>query len=608
MRGERRRPSQVRLDDAETVLVESGLIDADYVGAQLGTTFGSVQEAARAAMAAGDVSPHPLFEAQWIGRRRSWQRLGQHPVLWYVSERRRRNRIAPHPLVDPRIIFATHPEARHHPYGALSYWLSVSTPGTALPTRILPRKVSWGTYRAAAIEAAAAWRREVVRGPASARRPDPGAPDRPGHLPRRDRRDGDAGRRPAGARDGRVAAGADLRRLAPGGGRPRLARRHRRRAPGHRRLRRPHHRGARVPLLPRPRPQRRPRARHRRARRLPPARSPLAARHAGLAGRPRPPLRRLGRARRGRRRGPRPGRAARRSTGRPRDRPAAPGRHQGRRRLRRGPRRVGRARHDAAALPRPRPAPRRRTRPQAAGPRPARPRRRLGLGRPRAPARRLGRLRARDLRHPGHPRDAGGTRAAPHGRVAELGAPRGRRADPGRRTTPPGAPRARGLHRRDHLRRAVRLGADAGLDVGGHQHRHLAGDGQHRRAGAPRGDAAAAADRGAPRRGRARRRAWRSRSRWSWTSTAWSSAPAPASPRSTPTPSSSSRGCRRATPYASGSAPSPPPPLPWSRCARRTPSRCAGSTPASGRCSPRPTSACGRSRPGWAGRSSCPRP
>ena len=162
MRGERRRPSQVRLDDAEIVLVESGLVDADYVGAQLGTTFASAQDAARAAVLAGDVSPHPLFEAQWIGRRRSWQRLGQHPVLWYVSERRRRNRIAPHPLVDPRIIFATHPDARHHPYGALSYWLSVSPPGTALPTRILPRKVSWGAYRAAAIEAAAAWRREVV--------------------------------------------------------------------------------------------------------------------------------------------------------------------------------------------------------------------------------------------------------------------------------------------------------------------------------------------------------------------------------------------------------------------------------------------------------------
>lgn len=160
MRGERRQ--QVRLDDAEEVLVESGLIDVDYISAQLDASFDSAHEAARSAVLAGDVSPHPLFEAQWIGRRRSWQRVGQHPVLWYVSERRRRNRIAPHPLVDPRLIFAAHPEARHHPYGALSYWLSVSGPGTPLPTRILPRKVSWGTYRAAAIEAAAAWRAEVV--------------------------------------------------------------------------------------------------------------------------------------------------------------------------------------------------------------------------------------------------------------------------------------------------------------------------------------------------------------------------------------------------------------------------------------------------------------
>jgi GT2 family glycosyltransferase len=163
MRGERRRPSQVRLDDAAEVMVASGLVDVDYVAAQLGTTFGSPLEAARAVVEAGDVSPHPLFEAQWIGRRRSWQRAGQHPVLWYVAERRRRNRIAPHPLVDPRIIFAAYPEARHHPYGALSYWLSASGPGTPLPTRILPRKVSWGTYRAAAIEAATQWREEVVR-------------------------------------------------------------------------------------------------------------------------------------------------------------------------------------------------------------------------------------------------------------------------------------------------------------------------------------------------------------------------------------------------------------------------------------------------------------
>lgn len=163
MRGERRRQAPVRLDDAAEVMVDSGLVDADFVGAQLGTTFESDRAAARAAVLAGDVSPHPLFEAQWIGRRRSWQRLGQHPVLWYVSERRRRNRIAPHPLVDPRVIFAAYPEARHHPYGALSYWLSASGPGTPLPTRVLPRKVSWSTYRAAAIDAAVQWRHEVVR-------------------------------------------------------------------------------------------------------------------------------------------------------------------------------------------------------------------------------------------------------------------------------------------------------------------------------------------------------------------------------------------------------------------------------------------------------------
>ncbi len=174
MRGERRQP--VRLDDAEEVLVASGLIDVDFVAAQLGTSFDSVHEAARAAVRAGDVSPHPLFEAQWIGRRRSWQRAGQHPVVWYVTERRRRNRIAPHPLVDPRVIYAAHPDARHHPYGALSYWLSVSGPGAPLPTRILPRKVSWGTYRAAAVAAAAAWREEVVLERPELAGPTPAAP------------------------------------------------------------------------------------------------------------------------------------------------------------------------------------------------------------------------------------------------------------------------------------------------------------------------------------------------------------------------------------------------------------------------------------------------
>src|SRR6478672_419142 len=183
MRGERRRQAAVRFDDPVDVLVESGLVDTDFVAAQLGRTFESVHDAARAAVEAGDVSPHPLFEAHWIGRRRSWQRAGQHPAVWYVSERRRRNRISPHPLVDPRLVFAAMPEARLHPYGALAHWLSVATPSTPLPTRVLSRKVSWGTYRAAAIEAAAAWREEVVVDRPELVGPTPGLPASLGGSP-----------------------------------------------------------------------------------------------------------------------------------------------------------------------------------------------------------------------------------------------------------------------------------------------------------------------------------------------------------------------------------------------------------------------------------------
>ena len=41
MRGDRRRAGQVRFDDAAQVMVEAGLVDVDYVAAQLGTPFAS---------------------------------------------------------------------------------------------------------------------------------------------------------------------------------------------------------------------------------------------------------------------------------------------------------------------------------------------------------------------------------------------------------------------------------------------------------------------------------------------------------------------------------------------------------------------------------------
>lgn len=165
-------------EDPALVLMESGLIDVDFVAAQLGRGFDSPEEAARAVVAAGDVAPHPLFEAGWIPRKRAWQRAGLHPVAWYVAERRRRTRIAPHPLVDLRVIAATHPDARLHDYGPLAHWLSVAEASTPLPTRILPRKVTWGAYREAAIAAAHAWREDAVR-----LRPAPSVPqDSAGHT------------------------------------------------------------------------------------------------------------------------------------------------------------------------------------------------------------------------------------------------------------------------------------------------------------------------------------------------------------------------------------------------------------------------------------------
>ena len=161
MRADRRSPDPVH--DAARTLVESGIIDADWVSAQLGTRFDSAEEAAEAVVDAGDVSPHPLFEASWLPRKKSWQRSGQHPVVWYVGERRRRNRLSPHPLVDPREIMQRHPEAREHEHGPLSYWISVAGPDTPLPSRGPHPQATWGEYRTAAMGVAQAWRDQAVR-------------------------------------------------------------------------------------------------------------------------------------------------------------------------------------------------------------------------------------------------------------------------------------------------------------------------------------------------------------------------------------------------------------------------------------------------------------
>ena len=60
-----RRQEPVTTDPVE-VLVQSGIIDPDWVSAQLGARLDTPEEAARAVVDAGDVSPHPLFEASWL--------------------------------------------------------------------------------------------------------------------------------------------------------------------------------------------------------------------------------------------------------------------------------------------------------------------------------------------------------------------------------------------------------------------------------------------------------------------------------------------------------------------------------------------------------------
>lgn len=143
-------------------LLRSGVIDAEWVAAQTGRTVADDQAAADLVVEL-NVSPHPLFEVTWLQRRRAIRRSGLHPIAWYFAERRRRNRFAPHPLVDPKAIFALDPTSREHQFGVLSHWLLTATPDTPLPTHVLPAPVSWGEYRAHALEAARQWAQQQRR-------------------------------------------------------------------------------------------------------------------------------------------------------------------------------------------------------------------------------------------------------------------------------------------------------------------------------------------------------------------------------------------------------------------------------------------------------------
>ncbi|PUA80737.1 hypothetical protein C7S10_13395 [Nocardioides currus] len=138
-------------------LVASGLLDLDWIGAQLGTQPVSAEEAARAVINTPDISPHPLFEATWLPGKGVWQAGDLPPSLWYVTEGPRRNRLAPHPLINTERILEENPAARDHAFGPLAWWSAHATRETPMPVRRGYPHLSWGEFRDNALQAAREW-------------------------------------------------------------------------------------------------------------------------------------------------------------------------------------------------------------------------------------------------------------------------------------------------------------------------------------------------------------------------------------------------------------------------------------------------------------------
>ena len=138
-------------------LVASGLLDLDWIGAQLGTQPATPEDAARAVINTPDISPHPLFEATWLPGKGVWQAGDLPPSLWYVTEGPRRNRLAPHPLINTERILEENPAARDHEFGPLAWWSAHATRETPMPVRRGYPHLQWGDFRDSALRAAREW-------------------------------------------------------------------------------------------------------------------------------------------------------------------------------------------------------------------------------------------------------------------------------------------------------------------------------------------------------------------------------------------------------------------------------------------------------------------
>ena len=142
--------------NARAAVLASGLLDRDWVGAQLGVVLVSDEDAAdRYLEGQGDCSPHPLFEGAWYAASKPRADRAGDPLLDYLQDARAGGRVSPHPLVDVDRILAQHRRAGDDPHGPLAWWVRHAEESSQVPVPDGVPAVTWGRLRADALEAAA---------------------------------------------------------------------------------------------------------------------------------------------------------------------------------------------------------------------------------------------------------------------------------------------------------------------------------------------------------------------------------------------------------------------------------------------------------------------
>ncbi len=137
-------------------ILAAGLLDREWVGAQLGTTYADDESALQAYLEADDLSPHPLFEGVWLDASQPWAAAGTDALSWYAADANVRRR-SPHPMFDAARVLASHPAAANHLGGPLAWWSRAAADDTAVPVPDGVPEVTWGRYRSVAMTAARAW-------------------------------------------------------------------------------------------------------------------------------------------------------------------------------------------------------------------------------------------------------------------------------------------------------------------------------------------------------------------------------------------------------------------------------------------------------------------